>query len=63
MRMDTPGITGEHLAHFERNGFFLIPNPFGSGAVRQVATCSRRWSRCGSARSFPKAATGLPASS
>ena len=25
--MDTPGITGEHLAHFERNGFFLIPNP------------------------------------
>ena len=30
------GITGEHLAHFERNGFFLIPNPFGPEAIRQV---------------------------
>ncbi len=32
----TLGITGEHLAHFERNGFFLIPNPFGAEAIRQV---------------------------
>ena len=30
------GITGEHLAHFERNGFFLIPNPFGAEGMLQV---------------------------
>ena len=29
--MGTLGITGEHLARFERNGFFLIPNPFRPG--------------------------------
>ena len=29
-------ITDDQLAHFERNGFFLIPNPLGAEGVRQV---------------------------
>ena len=29
-------ITDEQLAHFERNGFFLIPNPLGAEGMRQV---------------------------
>ena len=29
-------ITNEQLAHFERNGFFLIPNPLGAEGLRQI---------------------------
>ena len=29
-------ITDEQLAHFERTGFFLIPNPVGAEGMRQV---------------------------
>ena len=29
-------ITDEQLAHFERNGFFLIPNPLGAEGMRQI---------------------------
>ena len=29
-------ISDDQLAHFERNGFFLVPNPLGAQGVRQV---------------------------
>ena len=29
-------ISDDQLAHFERNGFFLIPNPLGAQGVRKV---------------------------
>ena len=29
-------ISDDQLAHFERNGFFLIPNPLGAQGVREV---------------------------
>jgi len=30
------GITDAQLAHFERNGFFFVPNPLGAEGVREV---------------------------
>ena len=30
------GITDAQLAHFERNGFFFVPNPIGAEGVREV---------------------------
>ena len=33
---ETIGITDAQLAHFERNGFFFVPNPLGAEGVREV---------------------------
>ena len=56
-------ITDEQLAHFERNGFFLIPNPVGAEGMRQIdfrqQEVEPEWERT----EFPRAAIGWPANS
>ena len=34
-------VTEQQIAHFHRNGFFLIPNPFGEEKVRMVERIQR----------------------